>query len=123
MSGLHHTPEQKIRQRHNWFLEADRLGNVRLACRRLGISCKTLYKGKKRFLEAKGERSALRDRSRRPHPPRCHVKKGLIRRLLALRQETHLGPSRRAAPAESGSQEDPLCLPHPPNLETGRPDP
>ena len=34
------TPEQKIRQRPSWFLEADRLGNVRLACQRMGISRK-----------------------------------------------------------------------------------
>ena len=118
MSGLYLTPEQKIRQRHNWFLEADRLGNVRLACRRLGISRKTFYKGKKRFLEAKGERSALRDH---PHHPRCHVKKGLIRRLLALRQKTHLGPSRlRQLLLNRGAK---ICLHHQSNLETGRPDP
>jgi len=88
------TPEQKIRQRHSWFLEADRLGNVRLACLRMGISRKTFYKWKRRFLEAQEDRCALLDRSRRPHHPRRQVKKGLIRRILALRERTRLGPLR-----------------------------
>ncbi len=54
MYGPYLTPEQKIRQRHNWFLEADRLGNVRLAGLRLGTSCKTFYEWRRRFRQAKG---------------------------------------------------------------------
>jgi hypothetical protein len=38
------TPEQRIRQRYNWFEEAARVGNITLACRRLGISRKTYHK-------------------------------------------------------------------------------
>lgn len=38
------TPEQQIRQRYAWFHEAERLGNVALACKRLGIPRKTFYK-------------------------------------------------------------------------------
>ncbi len=94
MSELYLTPEQKIRQRHNWFQEADRLGNVRLACLRLGISRKTFYKWRRRFRETKGDRSSWLDRPRRPHHPRRRVKKGLIRRILALRERTRLGPLR-----------------------------
>ncbi len=91
------TPEQKIRQRVAWFQEAERVGNVTLACRRLGISRKTFYKWRKRFTEARGARQALLDRSRRPHRPRRQVKKALRRRLLHLRQRTHLGPARLRA--------------------------
>ena len=94
MSEPYLTPEQKIRQRHSWFLEAERLGNVHLACLRMGISRKTFYKWKRRFLEAQGDRSALLDRPRRPHHSRRWVKKGLIRRILALRERTRLGPLR-----------------------------
>jgi len=41
MSKLIFTPEQRIRQRYAWFEGATRLGNVTVACRRLGISRKT----------------------------------------------------------------------------------
>lgn len=88
------TPEQQIRQRYAWFQEAARLGNVTLACQRLGISRKTFYKWRRRFQGEQGRREALRDRSRRPHRPRRKVGKALRRRLLALRRRTHLGPAR-----------------------------
>jgi hypothetical protein len=50
------TPEQQIRQRYAWFEKAERLGDITLACRRLGISRKTFYKGHQRFAEARGSR-------------------------------------------------------------------
>jgi len=94
MSDSYLTPEQKIRQRFSWFQEAQRLGNVRLTCLRFGISRKTFYKWKKRWSQAPGIHSALLDRSRRPLHPKRHVKKGLQRRILALRKQTRLGPQR-----------------------------
>jgi transposase InsO family protein len=97
MSQLMLTPEQRIRQRYAWFEEAERLGNVTVACKRLGISRKTFYKWRKRVQVEQGRRTALLDRSRRPHHPRRRVKKALRRRLLALRQRTHLGPARLRA--------------------------
>ena len=63
------TPEQQIRQRHAWFEEAKRLGNVTVACRRLGISRKTFYKWRQRFAASRGARQALLDRSCRPNSP------------------------------------------------------
>ena len=94
MSGGYIMPEQQIRQRYNWFQEAQRVETVTLAGSHLGISRKTFYKWKKRFDQAHGERSALLDRSRRPHRPKRHDKKGLTRRILTLRQQNHLGPQR-----------------------------
>jgi transposase InsO family protein len=94
MSTYELTPEQKIRQRYAWFQEAERLENVQKACLRLGISRKTFYKWKHRFDEAKKERSALLDRSRRPHHPRYRFKRSLRRRIKTLRKQTHLGPVR-----------------------------
>lgn len=97
MSKIILTPEQQIRQRYAWFEEAERLENVTVACRRLGISRKTFYKWRQRFAETRGARQALLDRSRRPHQPRRKVKKALRRRLLTLRRRTHLGPARLQA--------------------------
>jgi transposase InsO family protein len=94
MSGTYLTPEQQIRQRYSWFQEAKRLNNVSLACKRLGISRKTFYKWKHRFEQAKEDRSALLDRSRKPHHPHYRIKKSLRRRILTLRKKTHLGPLR-----------------------------
>lgn len=88
------TPEQTIRQRYTWFAVAERLGNITMACERCGISRKTYYKWRSRFTAAHGDRQALLDRSRRPHRPRRTVRKALRRRLLTLRQRTHLGPAR-----------------------------
>lgn len=94
MSTVILTPEQRIRQRYTWFEVATRLGNVTVACERCGISRKTFYKWRQRFIEARSDRQALLDRSRRPHHPRCRMKKALRRRLVSLRQRTHLGPAR-----------------------------
>jgi transposase InsO family protein len=94
MSTYELTPEQQIRQRYAWFQEAQRLGNVTLACLRLGISRKSFYKWKNRLAQAKRDRSALLDRSRRPHHLHYHIKKSLRRRILTLRKKTHLGPLR-----------------------------
>ena len=97
MSKLILTPEQKIRQRYAWFEMAAKVGNVTIACRRLGVSRKTYYKWRQRFAETRGDRQALLDRSRRPHRPHRTVKKRLRRRILRLRQRTHLGPARLRA--------------------------
>ena len=91
------TPEQQIRQRARWFELAVEVGSVTVACERGGISRKTYYKWRRRFAESRGDRQALLDRSRRPHHPRRKVKKALRRRLLTLRQRTHLGPARLRA--------------------------
>jgi transposase InsO family protein len=93
MSRIILTPEQQIRQRYAWFAEAERLGNVTLACRRCGSSRKAFYKWRQHFAETRSARQALLDRSRRPHRLRHTVKKALRRRLLTLRQRTHLGPA------------------------------
>ena len=58
MSHWYLTPEQVIRKRYNWFGEAERLGNVTLACKHLGISRKTFYKWKSRFNQASGQPSS-----------------------------------------------------------------
>ena len=59
MSRVMLTPEQQIRQRYAWFELAAQLGNVRLACIRLGISRKSFYKWRKRFEVEQGRREAF----------------------------------------------------------------
>jgi transposase InsO family protein len=111
MSKVMLTPEQRIRQRYAWFEAADRLGNVTVACERCGISRKTFYKWRKRFQVEQGAKTALLDRSRRPHHPHRRVKKALRRRLLTLRRRTHLGPARlRALLVAQGSQHVPSSV-------------
>ena len=68
MSTTRLTPEQQIRQRYAWFQEAQRLGNGKLACLRLGISRKTFYKWKNRFPPAKGDLSFLGSQILSPYP-------------------------------------------------------
>ncbi len=112
MSKCMLTPEQVIRQRNTWFEVAERLGNVTMACERCGISRKTYYKWRKSFHGAQGRREALLDRSRRPHHPRCRVGKALRRRLLHLRERTHLGPARlRALLGAAGGRGVPSAAP------------
>ncbi len=59
MSHWYLTPEEIIRKRYNWFQEAQRLGNISLACKHLGISRKTFYKWHQRFQEATANPNSL----------------------------------------------------------------
>ena len=123
MSEPYLTPEQKVRQRHSWFLEANRLGNVRLACLRLGISHKTFYKWRRRFREAQGDRSALLDSlpsSLSSNPP---GQKGPDPPHPGSSGEDPSGTLEvAAAVVEPGSQEDPLRLHPQQDPEAGGPD-
>lgn len=94
MSPWHLPPEQRIRQRWMWFQEAQRLGNVTVACRRLGISRQSFYKWRRRLQTARGAKHALLDRSRRPHRSPRRIGKALTRRICQLRKRTRLGPRR-----------------------------
>ena len=51
------TAERQIRRRYSWCEKAKRLGNVTLACCRLGISRKTFYRWRKRYQQARGDGS------------------------------------------------------------------
>ena len=88
------TREQRIRQKLYWFQEAQRLGNVSLACKRLGISRKTYYKWWQIYRESGCDKESLADRSRRPHfHPRTI--QGTWRNMITeLRKKTRYGPLR-----------------------------
>lgn len=80
-----------IQARLNWFREAERIG-VRRACLRLGISRKSFYKWRARYLAAGHNSRSLLDRSRRPHHSPRRVPAPVVQRILALRREHECGP-------------------------------
>lgn len=92
MSRKYIPPEQIIRQRYNWFKEAERHKSVSLACKTFGISRKTFYKWRQRFRQARGDPNSLLDRPRRPYRSPRRVPKRMARRIIRIRKKTHLGP-------------------------------
>src|SRR5215212_11223029 len=78
-------PQTIMSQRHEFVLLAATAVNFRELCRRFGISAKTGYKWRQRFLA--GGVAALADRSRRPrHTPRGCAPV-VIAAVVALRRQ------------------------------------
>lgn len=98
MSKVMSTPEQRICQRYAWFEDAARLGNVSLACKRLGISRKTFYKWRKRFQVAQGAKIALLDRSRPPPPAAAQGEEGAAATVAHPPAADPVGPRAPAGP-------------------------
>lgn len=86
--------EQVIRQRLNWFRKAQELGSITDACVFFGISRKTYYKWRTRYVASQGDRLSLADRSRRPHTHPRQVGTRMARRLRRWRRRTGYGPRR-----------------------------
>lgn len=87
--------DRQIRRRLAILQDADEVtGNVAMTCRHYDITLQTFYIWKRRNEEL-GE-DGLKDRSRRPKtsPNAIHV--DIVGKILYLRQNYHLGPSRRA---------------------------
>jgi transposase InsO family protein len=78
------------------FLEADRLGNVLLACTRLGYKRSYYYYWWNRLKAANHDISALAGLSRKPHshPNTTPIEK--VAKIKQLRQQTRYGPPRIA---------------------------
>ena len=79
-------PQTTLMQRQEFVRLAQQPGvNFRGLCRRFGISAKTGYKWRKRYLTGGDE--GLSDRSRRPHthPGRCREQ--IAEKVIALRKE------------------------------------
>ena len=91
------TSEQ--RRLTNWRLKvlqaAKSAGNVARTCRHFGISRKTFYKWRRRYLE-QGD-IGLADRARAPHRSPRATPADVVSKILYLRQHYHFGPSRIAA--------------------------
>jgi len=88
------TREQRIRQKLNGFQEAKRLGNVTLACKRLGISRKTYYKWWNIYVQSGYDKESLADRSRRPHSNPRTIRGEWKERIVDFRKKTGYGPLR-----------------------------
>ncbi len=80
-----------IQARLTWFRLAEQHG-VQWTCWKLGLSRKTFYKWRARYLAAGRAPRSLLDQSRRPqHSPR-QVPEAVVQRILALRREQACGP-------------------------------
>ena len=88
------TREQRIRQKLYWFQEARQLGNIKLACRRMGISRKTYYKWWRIYKASGFNPQCLADRSRRPHDHPRTIRGEWKDRIVRFRKDTGYGPAR-----------------------------
>ena len=80
-----------IQARLNWFREAEAYG-VKMACLRLGVSRKTFYKWRSRYLKAGKVVNSLQDQSRRPKRSPRQTPKKQEELVLALRNKQQCGP-------------------------------
>lgn len=86
--------ERLIRMRLAWMLMYEELKNASLTCRHFGISTKTFYKWRKRYLNSSRASASLADQSRRPkHSPNV-TKEQIIQLIRRLRKKTRFGPDR-----------------------------
>ncbi len=77
-----------------WMLMYEQLKNARLVSRHFGISAKTFYKWRKRYVNSNKNPDSLADRSRRPkHSP--HITKEQVTKIIkCIRNKTKFGPDR-----------------------------
>ena len=86
--------ERLIRMRLAWMLMYEKIGNAYLTARHFGISTKTFYKWRKRWLASGKKPEALADRSRRPkHSPNM-TKEQVALLIRRFRKKTKFGPDR-----------------------------
>jgi len=77
-----------------WMLMYEKIGNAWLTARHFGISTKTFYKWRRRYLASGRKPEALTDRSRRPkHSPNI-TKEQVTALIRRLRKKTKFGPDR-----------------------------
>ncbi len=80
-----------IQARLNWFRLAKAHG-VQWTCWKLGLSRKTFYKWRARYLAAERQSRSLLDQSRRPHSSPRQLPTAMVERILAIREEHACGP-------------------------------
>jgi transposase len=72
----------------------EQIHNACLVARHFGISTKTFYKWRRRYLSSSNNPDSLMDRSKRPkYSPRL-TKDGIVRIIKKLRRKTHFGADR-----------------------------
>ena len=85
-----------IRRKVKLFFEADRLGNVSMACARLGYERSYYYYWWRRLRQANWDLSALAERSRKPHSHPKTTSEDKVSLIKRLRNQTSYGPMRLA---------------------------
>lgn len=86
--------QRLIRMRLGWMLLYEQLKNASLVSRHFGISTKTFYKWRKRYLASNKNPEALADRSKRPKTSPSATKEQIIRLIKRMRKKTNFGPDR-----------------------------
>jgi putative transposase len=82
---------QKMDQRTEFVMKSMRTSNFRELCREYGISTKTGYKWKQRFLEQ--GLGAMEDESRRPHGHASELTEAVVCKIVQLKMgHPHWGP-------------------------------
>lgn len=86
--------QRLIRMRLAWMLMYEQTKNAYLVSRHFGISTKTFYKWRKRYLASNRDPKSLIDRPRKPkHSPNI-TKERIIQLIIRLRKKTKFGPDR-----------------------------
>lgn len=80
-----------IQARLNLFREAEKVG-VKRACLRLGVSRKTFYKWRSRYLSSGKAIESLQDQSRRPKRCPRQMDASIARRIREIRKHRECGP-------------------------------
>lgn len=86
--------ERLIRMRLAWMLMYEQIGNAWLTCRHFGISTKTFYKWRGRYLASGKNPGSLSDRSRRPKRSPNITKEQIMQLIRRFRKKTKFGPDR-----------------------------
>ena len=85
-----------IRRKIDLFLEADRLKNVSLACKKLGYKRSFYYYWWRRLKSSGWDIKSLSELSRRPHHHPRTTPVGTVRLIKKLREKSGYGPKRLA---------------------------
>lgn len=86
--------ERLIRMRLAWMLMYEQIGNAYPVSRHFGISTKTFYKWRLRYLSSNNNPQSLSDRSRRPKRSPNITKEQVVQIIRRMRKKTKFGPDR-----------------------------
>lgn len=86
--------QRLIRMRLAWMLMYERIPNACLVSRHFGVSTKTFYKWRKRYLTSRSNPQSLMDVCRRPKNSPSVTKEQVVRLIRRMRKKTKFGPDR-----------------------------
>lgn len=86
--------QRLIRMRLAWILMYEQVRSATLVARHFGISTKTFYKWRRRYLASGKNPDSLLDRSRRPKTSPNITKERITNLIKTMRKKTKFGPDR-----------------------------